>query len=483
MTLTRFIVALCLFATIAACGTFYPNPKLENFDKSSGYRYSNLQPGPRNSDDLFVLLSFSGGGTRAAALSYGVMQTLRDTVIVWDGQEKSLLDEVDIISSVSGGSFTAGYYGLHREDLFDERFEDNFLKKNIQKELFYELFIPSNWFKLMGRSYGRSDLAADYYSKHIFSDQTYQALIDRNTRPFVMLNTTDMLLGTQFPMIQDQFDLICSDLSQLPIARAVASSSAFPGLLTPLTYQNHAAECDYLADEPLWTKLALGDRLINAERARRAAIRRSYYAPESVGQPGRSYLHLIDGGVSDNIGLRGPAWAFNSGDSPYSLQRMLNNEKIKTLMIIVVNAGTSPDSKLDRSSEVPSAFKVVEAAATRPMDNYSFDTVELLKGSLKKSKSNLQILHDCQAALEDKCPAANLDTSLYGYDAYVSEIAFEFIENPETRHYFQNIGTNFGLPVETVDQLIGVGCKILKQNSQFNEFMSLHGKKQPECGS
>jgi len=56
-----------------------------------------------------IILAFSGGGTRAAALSYGVMKELRDTGIPVEGNEVSLLKDVDAISAVSGGSFTAAY--------------------------------------------------------------------------------------------------------------------------------------------------------------------------------------------------------------------------------------------------------------------------------------------------------------------------------------------------------------------------------------
>ena len=64
-----------------------------------------------------------------------------------------MLDEVDIISSVSGGSFTAAYFVLYRDRIFEGSYERNFLKKNIQRALFYELLSPGNWLKLAGASY------------------------------------------------------------------------------------------------------------------------------------------------------------------------------------------------------------------------------------------------------------------------------------------------------------------------------------------
>ena len=89
---------------------------------------------PGNSENLLLYLTFSGGGTRAAALSYGVLEELRKTEVVIDGKKRRLLDEIDGISSVSGGSFTAGYYGLFGDRIFED-FESKFLKKNIQGAL------------------------------------------------------------------------------------------------------------------------------------------------------------------------------------------------------------------------------------------------------------------------------------------------------------------------------------------------------------
>ena len=81
---------------------------------------------------MFVCLTFSGGGTRAAAFAYGVLTGLRDTPIT-EGGSRRLLDEVDLISSVSGGSFTAMAYALWGEEAFDGRFEEKFLRNEPRK--------------------------------------------------------------------------------------------------------------------------------------------------------------------------------------------------------------------------------------------------------------------------------------------------------------------------------------------------------------
>jgi NTE family protein len=119
---------------------------LDRYDKNAGYRFQNLSSDD-NSESLFIILAFSGGGTRAAALSYGVLEQLRNTEIVWEGKRKSLLDEVDVISSVSGGSFTAAYYALYGDRMFKD-FDTRFLKKNIQGDLQARLYSPYNWYRL-----------------------------------------------------------------------------------------------------------------------------------------------------------------------------------------------------------------------------------------------------------------------------------------------------------------------------------------------
>src|SRR4029077_2751468 len=120
----RALAAFCC-ALLAGCASFSaPNLPLARYLPEAGYRFERLEPGD-NSDELFVIVTFSGGGTRAAALAYGVLEALRDTTIQWRGRSRALLDEVDVISSISGGSFPAAYYALRGRQIFDE-FPDKF---------------------------------------------------------------------------------------------------------------------------------------------------------------------------------------------------------------------------------------------------------------------------------------------------------------------------------------------------------------------
>jgi NTE family protein len=120
---------VCALLVVAGCAHYPVNARLAQYNPDAGYRYKTLSD-PENSDSLLVVLAFSGGGHRAAALSYGVLEELARTDIVWEGQPKRLLDEVDMISAVSGGSFTAAYYALFGDEMFRD-YETKFLKQNI----------------------------------------------------------------------------------------------------------------------------------------------------------------------------------------------------------------------------------------------------------------------------------------------------------------------------------------------------------------
>jgi NTE family protein len=239
---------------ITACS--YPvNRPLHHYSPMEGYRYETLKvsDGAISDEKNFVAVTFSGGGTRAAAFAYGVLQELNETRL---GNGHSLLDEVDVISSVSGGSFAAAYYALFGREAFFADFPQTVLYRKIERDLLLRLLAPWNWPKLLSPSYGRGDLADEYYNTHIFQNQTFSHL--PRTRPFIMLNATDIGRGAQFSFTQEHFDRLCSDLGPVSISRGVTASSAFPVAFTPLTLKNYGkAACGYQA--PPWVENAKED--------------------------------------------------------------------------------------------------------------------------------------------------------------------------------------------------------------------------------
>lgn len=468
------IGSLLWMALLAAGCAHYPaNPQLAHFDNHAGYRFENLKPGPKNSDSLFIILTFSGGGTRAAALSYGVLEKLRNTRITWEGQERSLLDEVDVISSVSGGSFTAAYYTLFREETFT-RFPQNFLYRDIQGELIGLMFNPVNWMKLASPDYGRIDMAADFYDREIFAGKSYSDLTTQDQRPYLMVNATDMSVGAQFTFVQETFDTLCSDLSGVNVARAVAASSNFPIAFTPLTLNNYPNECGY--QSPAWVKTAMLDTDINPPRRARALLHDSY-ADEETQDGGtvkqRPFLHLLDGGVSDNIGLRGPLQAILSNDPQWSILNKINKGEIKKLVVVTVDARSQPDVSYDQKASPPRTFTVLSTIATVPLDNYSQDTIELLRREFANRKQNRQSWEGCGQLLQrnhcetEKMPGTG-PADVGFYDIYVG---FSRIQDAGERHALFNYPTSFNLDKAQVDKLLAVGGELLTSSPDFQRLV------------
>ena len=181
--LTFLSLVIASLPLLGGCATRPINPPLLHYEETVPYQFEKLEAKRGAQDDL-VILAFSGGGMRAAAFSYGVLETLRRIEIVTsDGRTVRLLDEIDLITGISGGSFTALAYGLYRERLFDE-YETRFLKRDVQGELVGRILNPLNWTALLSTGWGRSELAANLYDEILFNGATF-ADLDRVAGPAI----------------------------------------------------------------------------------------------------------------------------------------------------------------------------------------------------------------------------------------------------------------------------------------------------------
>ena len=227
---------------LQGCATIYKpqNQSITAIDNAKGLRLMGSYSGAYG--DHLILLAFSGGGTRAAALSYGVLQELRDTQVDARGHRVRLLDEVDSISSVSGGSFTAAYYGLFGDKTFSD-YEKVFLRQSIEGALIRKLFNPAYWWRSLFTGFDRTEMAIEYYNSHIFERKTF-ADFQPGHGPYIEINATDLGSANRFSFVQAYFDLICSDLSALSVARAVTASSAVPVAFPTVVLKNYTGDCD-----------------------------------------------------------------------------------------------------------------------------------------------------------------------------------------------------------------------------------------------
>lgn len=410
-----------------------------------------------------LVLTFSGGGTRAAAFSYGVLEELARTEITEGGHRHRLLDEVDLISSVSGGSFTAAYYGLFGDKIFED-FEKQFLKKNIQGALIARLLSPLKWLKLVSPSFDRSDLAAEYYDRHLFAGGTFSDIEKRNG-PFILINATDMTLGTWFSFSQDYFDWICSDVSKISVARAVAASSAVPVIFTPLTLRNYSGSCGYRT--PDWVIEAMSQREVSARRFNQAVHTASYLDAEK-----KPYIHLLDGGLSDNLGLRAAIdkviLVGNIGRALHEVGR----ENTRKIVFIIVNAETEPDILWDKFERPPALTQMLISATTATVNRYNFETVELLRGYLRKWAVDIR-RQRCgdQDRKNNDVETISGPGSCEDITFYLVEVNFDALKDGEERARLKGLSSSLGLPSETVDRLREAAHKILSESAEFQRLL------------
>ena len=456
----RITAVLVLAALVAGCAQHRVNDPLERWEPAGGHRFGALDADDGNSDSLFVCLAFSGGGTRAAALAYGAMLELRQTRIVWNGRPTTLLAEVDCISSVSGGSFTAAYYGLFREELF-ERFERDFLKRNITRELILRALNPLNWFRLASPHFGRIDLAAELYDETVFRRATFRALRERRQRPFVILNATNMRNGVRFEFTQDQFDFLGSALDSYPVAGGVAASSAFPFLLSPITLRAYGRMGGFVENEEYTT--AIKDFHGSPLRHHWARPQLEYLDSERV-----QWVHLLDGGLADNIGMRAVQRAYVATDGFLFRTARAGREKMQRLVLIAVNAKTDPDDDSSLSSRAPGILDVAMKTATVSMENYTFETVEQMRSLAREQETVVSTHEACGRLLARACPAAPPVRPLEpAFKTCVVEVSFDGIADPAQRRAFLNLPTTFDLPAATVDDVVAMGRRLLRESPYF----------------
>jgi len=456
-----WIVLLCLL--MAGCASRPVNPPLPRADENAGYRFETRRPTLGEPENL-VVLAFSGGGTRAAAFSYGVLEYLRNTEVRnASGRQVRLLDEVAVITGVSGGSFTALAYGLHGEALFGS-YEQRFLKRDVQGMLSGRALNPGYWPRLLSAGWDRSELAAELYDEILFDGATFGDLQSR-AGPLVLASATDLSSGARFVFHQTTFDLICSDLSAVRLSRAAAASSAVPVLLSPVTLNNYGGTCD--RRRPAWV-----ERFIDAADPPRPAARaiRALRAQEAYADSGaRPFLHLVDGGVSDNLGMRGVLDALELAEALHEsgTDRLLDG--VRRVVVIVVNSLSVPPTGWDQRERSPGAIGVLLRSAGVPIDHHSYEAVELLKDTASRWRTIREL---GRIATADGRPvAATVGLRVPEAEIYAIDVSFAALEDRAEFDYLNSLPTSFSLPGEAVDRLRAAAGRILGRSPEFQRLL------------
>jgi NTE family protein len=416
------------------------NQPLAGLEPDAGYSLQAFAKRQQGSPgELSLVAAFSGGGTRAAALSYGVLLELRDTRVVIGGREQRLLDALGLISSVSGGSFTSAYYGLYGDRIFED-FEERFLRRDIEGALVRGLLDPARWFS----SRGRTDMAVDYYRQVLFGDATF-ADLKRPDRPLILINTSDLGHGVRFSFVQEYFNLLCSDLSSFPLARAVTASSAVPVIFDPVVVENYAACAKGL---PSWLEAARGRQPMDANLRMVVGDDASY-----ADKTGHRYAHFVDGGITDNLGLRALLETVEVIGGAREYLAQLGIEPPRRIAVISVNASADPRQGIDASLKQPTLEQTLNAVTNIQLQRYNTDTLQDMQRSLARWSKELS-------------------TPERPVQSYFIRLSFEDVADAPLRKFLNEIPTSLALSGEQVDRLIAAGRELLRNNPEFRRLVA-----------
>lgn len=352
MAWQRLLAAAAVALLLGACSTTRPWLN-EPIQPTSPPPASPGTPPPgidQQGTSIVVAVTLSGGGARAAAFGLGVLRELKATRFEWEGRDTTLLDSVELISGVSGGSVLASYYAAFGDEVLT-RFEQDFLLVNFQASLIGHVLSPATLHELSSPWVGRSNVFAEQLDRQVFRGMTFGELLARRPRPQLLVTATDLTTGAPFEFTPDQFALICSDLNSVPLSFAVAASSAVPVLLSPMTLRNYAGSCPQSAQV---ASAAQGDRNVQARMLHANA--QSYLDVQA-----RPYLHLVDGGLTDNLGVRGLLDRSIADGSLDARFRGLPPHSFRKLVLISVNSERDTAERIDESDRVPSTAQVLDA--------------------------------------------------------------------------------------------------------------------------
>ena len=147
---------------------------------------------------------------------------------------------------------------------------------------------------------------------------------------------------------------------------------------------------------------------------------------------------------------------------------MINQGKIKKLVVIVVDAATNLETDRDIKDKVPPVIDVLTSAATIPLDNYSLATVKTVQAALNEYNRDVALRDSCERILKSLCPDKSLPGGeLDRLDIYLTHISFQAIDDPVTRHKFLNLPTSFALPADEVDALKDIAHTLLLEDVDF----------------
>lgn len=427
---------------------------------NAGLNPQREEPAASYADEFLILLSFSGGGTRAAAYSLGVLRGLDRFQLPTPEGPQPLLERVDFVSGVSGGSITAAYFGLKKRAALND-FRERFLLKNVEADaLSTNVSVPN---LVRGLSGGVNDAThlPRWLSQNLFDGATFAAF-RAHQRPRVIINAADIFNRTPFVFGRTAFSVMCSDLNSYPIADAVAASAAVPIAFAPIVIESYAGKCG--AQLPEWAVRARTNP--NAPPLLKSfANALASYHNGSV-----RYVKLLDGGLVDNYGLSGFTIARLSADKPYEPLTPHQAVKLRRALFLVADAGRAAVGNWVNTLEGPRGADLVSAAADTAIDASVRASYTAFEQTMEEWRQQL---------VRWRCGLTAAQRTQFGVPArwncrdvrfFIGRIGFDQLGS-DREQYLNRVKTSLQLPQDQVDEVIKAGDESVTNNDLVRRFL------------
>src|SRR5215467_3799561 len=420
-----------------------------------------------NYDDMVVALSFSGGGMRAAAFSYGVLEGFDQTRVPTRSGTVSLLDRLDFLSGVSGGSILAAYYGLKGRAAIAD-FRQRFLLVNAEESLQTDLSLGN---VARGLSGGVNDATKFpvWLDAHLYGQATFKDLL-RRPRPRIWINAADIYDRTTFIFAPVTFSALCSDLASYPVSLAVGASAAVPVVFAPIVIQNYHGSCS--TPLPAWVA-----RVRNDPNA--SPLIKSYAdALERYRSGAINYVKLLDGGLVDNYGLAGFTVARLAANTPFGPLAPQQAVKLRRFLFLVVDSGRAPSGQWAQTVPGPSGVDLIMATSDTATESGAIGSYSAFDATMSDWRKTL---------ISWRCGLSEADRHRFGVppnwncrdlEFYISRISFDLL-GPERSAVLNKVETRFKLPPDQIDMLVTAGRDALSVNPKFRAFVTSLGRAPP----
>jgi NTE family protein len=464
-------VVVCAFLCTACESTRFENTPLQAGQTNPERRSIT----PASPDRPAILMTFSGGGSRAAALAASVLREMAGTRYAAADGPHVLTEDVKLVSSVSGGSVTAGWFGLHRSPSHPDGeldlLRENFLTRDNMKELELEAADPVTWFRLTFGGFSRIGALEALLDERLFHQATL-AELNQPGKPYIVLNATDMAGGETFALVPRRFDDVCSTHDALPLATAVSASAAFPILLTPVNFQDFSVGCAGRLRSAEWIKVDLSNPYtpyLNLEEYRDARYSNDL---RHGANPFRDidFVYLLDGGLADNLGTRSLRTALIEPYDDAGVLRAINEGKIGGLVIIVVNARSDPPNNVYQQKEQPGVISMIKTVTSVPIDANTTNSQIALNGLLGE-------LANATANTEGSAKFAGM--KVYGITIDFDQIPADTPAHRDLRDAAKRLPTSWSLTPPQLQTVETAGVFLLRRDPCYQALVSDLRASQP----